>query len=163
MHKTVTMVTLAATAVLLAVACGGSDPTPTPAATSTTPEVVDQEVTVLTTGSLTFEPSDMSVEPGQVVRFIVRNDSSFSHTFTIAVNTTKETILTDVRLAGGQTVTTMVTFPSEPADFYLFCRPHEGAGMHGTIHSGTDPDQTHQDSSSATSDAAAPAEDGYDY
>ncbi len=87
-----------------------------------------------------------------------------SRTFTVAVSTTKETILTDVSLAGEQTVTTTVTFPSEPADFYLFCRPHEGVGMHGAIHSGTDvADQATQDSSPTVPGANVPAEDGYDY
>ena len=138
-----TVVTLAAVAfALLAVGCGGADaaPTPTAPAEDTAPaasQAIDLEVSVTTTGSLTFQPNDIDVAPGQTVRFTIQNGTSFFHTFTIAVTTAKETILTDVPLGGGETKTAIVTFPNEPADFYLFCRPHEGSGMHGTIHSGT--------------------------
>ena len=173
MHKVTALILLAAALLLLVASCGGSDPTPTPAATPTAPaqaatptasEVVDQDVTVAATGALTFEPDEITVEPGQTVRFTVRNDSSFFHTFTIAVSTAKETILTDVALGGGETKTATVTFPDEPADLYLFCRPHEAAGMHGTIHSGTDEaGQAPQDSSSTEAGAITLADDEYDY
>ena len=172
MRNVAVLTLMAAVLALLTVGCGGADPTPTAAAapsaaagdpTPAASEVIGQEVTVTTTGSLTFQPNDISVEPGQTVRFTIRNDTSFSHTFTIAVTTAKETVLTDVPLGGGETKTTTVTFPAEPADFYLFCRPHEGAGMHGTIHSGTGASGSHQAPGSPSSGVSDPGDDGYAY
>jgi plastocyanin len=74
-----------------------------------------REIRVDTTEQLAFNPSDIDVDPGETVRFVLSNRSPFSHTFTIAVASSKGEILVDVTLGPSATETAEFTFPAEPA------------------------------------------------
>ena len=128
---------------LVATACGAAA-TAAPTLTATTPEPAPAEeaertIRVETTGSLTFNPSKIKVEPGETIKFDLLNTSDISHTFTIAISSAKREILTDVRLQGGESKSVTLTFPEEPAQLYLFCRPHQALGMVGAVTVGTRP------------------------
>ncbi len=125
-----------------------TSPIPTPASSPTsiaeaaptpTPRSVSEEVREIqidTLQSLAFNPSQIVVEPGETVKFVITNQSSLLHTFTIAISSAKEEILVDVSMPPGESKTVTITFPEEPAQLYLFCRPHESFGMTGTVQVG---------------------------
>ena len=131
---------------LVTIACG-----PTAAPTSTASptgrseaivppsegEAANRKVQVETTKSLTFFPDTLRVEPGETVEFVVADTSGFTHTFTVATSKAKEKILKDVQIKGNETKSIIVTFSEESGKLYLFCRPHEVAGMIGAIEVGT--------------------------
>jgi len=96
-------------------------------------------VELQTTTSLKFNPSKIRVEPGESIEFVITDTSGFPHTFTIATSGGKREILQDVLIVGNKTKSVRVTFPEEPGTLYLFCRPHEWAGMIGTIGVGVEP------------------------
>ena len=120
------------------------EPTSTPAAiptATTAPEpTISQptarQIRIITTQQLTFDPTEINVDPGETVTFLIENPSSAFHTFTIAISTGKEEILTDVPVAPNATEAVTLTFPENPATLYLFCRPHEAAGMIGRVQVG---------------------------
>lgn len=99
-----------------------------------------RKVQLETTESLKFSPSKIRVEPGESIEFVITDTSGFAHTFTIAASKAKQKILQDVTVAGNETKSVRVTFPEETGTLYLFCRPHEQAGMIGSIGVGAEPD-----------------------
>lgn len=126
--------------VLVLAACGSaatSNPPPTaaPGAQKAPPQVEQTAriVQVETTKSLKFNPSEISAAPGEQVEFAITNTSSFGHTFTVATSRAKEKILKDVTIRGNEKKSFTITFPEQAGTLYLFCRPHEGAGMVGAI------------------------------
>jgi len=143
---------------LVAMACGTaatpvSQPAPVPTTTPTisptaalgatmTPSQKRQaarKVELQTTTSLKFYPSKIRVEPSESIEFVITDTSGFPHTFTIATSRAKQQILQDVTIVGQQTKSVRVTFPEETGTLYLFCRPHEWAGMIGMIGVGVEP------------------------
>ena len=106
-----------------------------------------RKVLLETTESLKFSPSMIRVEPGESIEFIITDTSGFAHTLTIAASKAKRKILQDVTLVGDETKSVQVTFPEETGTLYLFCRPHEWAGMIGTIGVGVGPDDPNDSSS----------------
>lgn len=86
------------------------------------------------TATLRFDPASFDVQPGETVEFVLTNSSGFLHTFTIAKPVDKSEILVDETIEGpGERRMVAVTFPTTPGQYYLFCRPHEFAGMVGTV------------------------------
>ena len=131
---------------LVTIACGPTDaPTSTASPTGRSEAIVPpskeetakRKVQLETTRSLTFIPDTLKVEQGETVEFVVADTSGFTHTFTVATSKAKDKILKDVRIKGNETKSIIVTFPQESDKLYLFCRPHEAAGMIGTIEVGT--------------------------
>ena len=86
-------------------------PTPTPTVEPTPASEGIREIRVATTGSLTFDSNSIKVQPGETVKFIVTNTSSFFHTFTIATSSAKQEILADVSLGGGKARPSPLSFP----------------------------------------------------
>ena len=135
---------------LVATACGtAATPASSPATvppvkteiSPTIPTTNGQEarkVQVETTQSLKFNPSAIRVVPGESVDFVISDTSGFPHTFTIAASENKQKIIMDVPVAGNETKSVRVTFPGKARTLYLFCRPHEQAGMIGTIEVGVE-------------------------
>ena len=119
-----------------------------------------REIRIDTTAQRAFSPSDIDVEPGETVRFVLSNESPFAHTFTIAAASSKEEILVDVELAANATESVEFTFPAEPAELYLFCRPHEAAGMVGSVHVG---DASESSSAPAEPAASPKSDDSFGY
>lgn len=126
---------------LLAMACGTaatpiSPPATVPPVTSDinpTKEQPARKVQLETSESLKFSPGKIRVEPGESIEFVITDTSGFPHTFTIADSKAKRKILRDVTIVGNETKSVQVTFPEETGTLYLFCRPHEWAGMIGMI------------------------------
>ena len=113
-----------------------SSPTATTAPEPTPSEPATRELRIITSQQLIFEPGNIDVEPGETVTFQIENPSAVFHTFTIAISTAKDEILVDVTVAPDAIETATVTFPEVPATPYLFCRPHEAAGMIGQVQVG---------------------------
>src|SRR3972149_5864501 len=88
-------------------------PTPTPQAMGDVREIAIQA------GSLRFSPSEITVKPGEKVRFRVTSLDMF-HTFTSTV------LGVDVSINGGETKTIEVTIPSGAAEIPFWCKPHQG-------------------------------------
>ncbi len=134
------MICLSVVLVLVVTACGTAA-TPTPLSTAaleapTMPPQLEQtgrKVQLETTRSLEFNPSEIRVEPGEKIEFVITDTSGFAHTFTVADSSGKQKILQDVTIGGNETKSVTITFPEEAGKLYLFCRPHEQAGMVGTI------------------------------
>ncbi len=101
-----------------------------------------REIRVSTTQQLTFDPREIGVEPGEAITFVIENPSSIFHTLTIAISTEKRDILLDVPMEANATERATVTFPEGDARLYLFCRPHELAGMVGAVLVGDAPAAT---------------------
>lgn len=128
---------------LVLTACGtaATPASPAPAAldAQTAPpqgEQAARKVQLKTTKSLRFNPGEFKVDPGERIEFVITDTSGFGHTFTIAASRDKRKILQDVKIRGNETKSVDITFPNEAGTLYLFCRPHEAAGMVGVIEVG---------------------------
>jgi plastocyanin len=79
-----------------------------------------------------FEPDTIRVQAGQLVEFVVSGEDEY-HTFTVkeSVDATADIINLDV-FPNADPVSIQHTF-DEPGEYYLYCIPHEGLGMTGTI------------------------------
>ena len=134
------MICLSVVVFLLLTACGAAaTQTPMPTAAFEAPtkppqvEQAERKVRLETTRSLKFSPSEINVEPGERIEFVITDTSGFAHTFTVAASSEKRKILQDVTIRGNETKSVTITFPEDAGKLYLFCRPHEQAGMVGTI------------------------------
>jgi plastocyanin len=79
-----------------------------------------------------FEPDTIRVQAGQLVEFVVSGEDEY-HTFTVkeSVDATEDIINLEV-FPNAEPVSIQHTF-EEPGEYYLYCIPHEGLGMIGTI------------------------------
>jgi plastocyanin len=107
------------------------EPTPTPLA-PLEPDDNDVFTVEVTARNYEFEPDTIRVQAGQLVEFIVSGEDEY-HTFTVkeSVDATADIINLEV-FANGDPVSIQHTF-EEPGEYYLYCIPHEGLGMTGTI------------------------------
>ena len=114
-------------------------PVPTSEATSSTvaidsppstPEHRRIEIQLLP--ELRFEPTMITVEPGETVTFVLIGDA-FTHTVVLADSPDKNEILLVEDLAGSVTKEVTFTFPDQEGQLYLYYAPHEFLGMTGTI------------------------------
>jgi len=110
-----------------------STPTPTsapvaiaPTATPTTPATGGVREIAIQANSLRFSPSNMTVKPGEKVRFVVTSTDMF-HTFTSTV------LGVDVSINAGETKTVEATIPTGVAEIPFWCKPHQAAGMMGKL------------------------------
>ena len=68
------------------------------------------------------------------IEVAITDTSGFAHTFTVAASREKRKALQHILIGGSETLSADFTFPKEAGtNLYLFCRPHEQAGMIGTI------------------------------
>jgi len=113
--------------VALLVGCGGSgdddDATPIPSSDA------DVTIEVALLDTMSFEPSSITVAPGEVVEVILHNKGTLPHNFEI------EGLDVDVDVKAGDTKTAIFTAPSSPGEHKIFCNVigHEGAGMVGSF------------------------------
>ncbi len=116
---------LASVVALLAVGCSrGNDDG---SSTTTTDEGVTITVSLLDT--MSFEPSSITVAPGDEVTVILSNKGTLPHNFTI------EGLGVSVDVAPGETSETTFTAPTSPGEHKIYCNVlgHEGAGMVGSF------------------------------
>jgi plastocyanin len=78
----------------------------------------------------TEEP--IQVQQGEPVRFVVESPDIY-HTFTVATDETKETVLFNLDVFPGTDPAEIVWTFDEPGRYYLYCIPHEALGMTGWI------------------------------
>jgi len=92
-----------------------------------------------------FDPSDISIDPGQTVRFVVENTDPIDHEFIVGDEQVQQAHEAgteahhpprpgEISIAPGETVTTVVTFPSQ-GDLLFGCHlpGHYAYGMRGLI------------------------------
>ena len=85
------------------------------------------EITMGSGGNLIFSPNELTISPGDTVKFI--NGELPPHN--MVVKDHPELSHTDLAFMGGESFE--VTFP-ESGDYEFQCDPHAGAGMKGVIH-----------------------------
>ena len=77
-----------------------------------------------------FVPNDITVSPGDSIRFIVTNTWTVAHTFTFD----DSGIVVDLTLEPGETKATEVLFVDAGIDVRFLCRFHDYIGMSGRFH-----------------------------
>ena len=85
------------------------------------------DVTMGANGSLIFEPSEINIAAGDTVHFV--NGVLPPHN--VIVEDHPELSHVDLAFASGEGFD--ITFP-DPGDYNIWCDPHKGAGMLGTVH-----------------------------
>jgi uncharacterized cupredoxin-like copper-binding protein len=92
-----------------------------------------------------FDPTDIDVEPGQTIRFVVENTDPIDHEFIVGDAQMQQVHETgteahhpprpgEISIAPGETVITTVTFPSQGSlHFGCHLPGHYAYGMRGTI------------------------------
>lgn len=81
-----------------------------------------------------FNPEIIRLNPGEKVKFIVRNPSSAFHTLTIYHSKSeRKNPIVNISLSSGDEKTETVTMPDQEKILYLVCLPHEGIGMVGQV------------------------------
>ena len=92
-----------------------------------------------------FDPSDIAIEPGQTVRFVVENTDPIDHEFIVGDERVQEAHEAgteahhpprpgEISIAPGETVITTVTFPSQGSLLFGCHLPgHYAYGMRGVI------------------------------
>jgi plastocyanin len=77
-----------------------------------------------------FEPTSLTVDPGQAVKVSIHNDGEAKHNFSL------EEAKVNVDVAKGEAKDATFTAPSKPGDYTYFCEYHRDRGMKGAIHVG---------------------------
>ena len=77
-----------------------------------------------------FAPNDITVAPGESIRFIVTNTWTVAHTFTFDDSGT----VVDLTLKPGETKIAEVLFVDAGIDVRFWCRFHDYIGMNGRFH-----------------------------
>jgi uncharacterized cupredoxin-like copper-binding protein len=93
-----------------------------------------------------FAPNSLDVEPGETVRFVIRNTDPIDHEFILGdehIQLVHEEGTEahhaprpgEVSVPAGETVVTTYTFPKTPAELIFGCHlpGHYDFGMHGTV------------------------------
>ena len=89
---------------------------------------------IVETHNFYFEPEVINVEPGEEIKFTVKNPSSAFHTFTVYhTRTEREEAVVNISLSAGEEKSVTVTMPDEEQELYLVCLPHERVEMIGSI------------------------------
>ncbi len=109
-------------AVVIASGCTTYGPAPTEPAQA--PTAGAREIAIAAS-NYKFEPATITVTAGETVRFVITGSGAL-HTFTI------DELGIDISVTAGQTVTKEYTI-TETGTFELYCRPHRGLGMVGTV------------------------------
>jgi plastocyanin len=108
-------------------------PTETPTATPT-PEMDEEEARTIevTAESYAFDPAVIDVKVGEPVRFVVETVDIY-HTFTAKMSADAEEDLFNLEIFPDDPIEELTWTFEETGDYYLYCIPHEGLGMTGTI------------------------------
>ncbi len=90
-------------------------------------------------GLLAFEPKNLTIKPGDTVKWVNNKVPPHNVVFDAIKNPTKSKKLakslshTKLLLNPGQTLETIFPTDSPAGDYIFYCQPHRGAGMVGKI------------------------------
>ncbi len=90
-------------------------------------------------GMLAFEPSKLSVKPGDTIEWVNNKVPPHNVVFDAANNPSKSADLAkglshkQLLMTPGQTVKTTIPADAPAGDYTFYCEPHRGAGMIGKI------------------------------
>lgn len=90
-------------------------------------------------GMLAFEPSKLTVKPGDTIEWVNNKVPPHNVVFDAANNPSKSADLAkglshkQLLMTPGQTVTTAIPADAPAGDYTYYCEPHRGAGMIGKI------------------------------
>lgn len=108
-----------------------ASPTPTASATAVAQPEPDRTIEV-TARAYEFSPSNLQVKVGETIRFVVESQDMY-HTFSVKRNEEAEQDLFSTRVYPGEEPAEIIYTFDEPGSYYLYCKPHEGLDMVGTI------------------------------
>ncbi len=106
---------------------GQSAPTAVPTPLGATPIPVDEELQI-TALNLRFTPAEITVKPGESVRFVVTNNDAFLHNFV-----SQEAGIPFLNLPGNSTQTVTWTAPAAEGTYTALCTLHPGMNLTITI------------------------------
>lgn len=98
----------------------GGYPTAQPTPVGATPAPVNEEIQI-TAQNLQFSPAEVTVKPGETVRFTITNNDAFAHNIVSA-----EGGLPYLLLPGGTTQTLVWTAPQAAGTYTALCTFHPG-------------------------------------
>lgn len=90
-------------------------------------------------GMLAFEPSKLTVKPGDTIEWVNNKVAPHNVVFDAANNPSKSADLAkglshkQLLMSPGQTYTTTIPADAPAGDYTFYCEPHRGAGMIGKI------------------------------
>ncbi|MBD2303567.1 plastocyanin [Nostoc sp. FACHB-87] len=90
-------------------------------------------------GMLAFEPSKVTVKPGDTIEWVNNKVPPHNVVFDAALNPAKSADLAkslshkQMLMSPGQTQTTTIPADAPAGDYTFYCEPHRGAGMVGHI------------------------------
>lgn len=102
---------------------GQSAPTAEPTPVGATPVPVDEEIQI-TASNLRFSPAQITVKPGETVRFVVTNNDTYLHNFV-----SQEAGIPFVNLPGNTTQTVTWTAPKTEGAYTALCTLHPGMSL----------------------------------
>jgi plastocyanin len=100
-----------------------SAPTAEPTPIGATPIPVDEEIQI-TTLNLRFTPAEITVKPGETVRFVVTNDDPYLHNLV-----SQEAGIPFLNLPGNTTQTVTWTTPNAEGTYPALCTLHPGMSL----------------------------------
>jgi len=100
-----------------------SAPTAEPTPIGATPIPVDEEIQI-TALNLRFTPAEITVKPGETVRFVVTNDDPYLHNFV-----SQEAGIPFLNLPGNTTQTVTWTAPAQIGAYTAVCTLHPGMNL----------------------------------
>jgi plastocyanin len=90
-------------------------------------------------GMLAFEPSKLTVKPGDTIEWVNNKVPPHNVVFDTANNPTKSAALAkdlshkQLLMTPGQSVKTTIPADAPAGDYTFYCEPHRGAGMIGKV------------------------------
>src|SRR3990172_2535903 len=106
---------------------GQSGPTAEPTPIGATPAPVDEEIQI-TALNLRFTPAEITVKPGETVRFVVTNSDPYLHNFV-----SQEAGIPFLNLPGNTTQTLAWTAPPAEGTYTALCTLHLGMSLTITV------------------------------
>ncbi len=90
-------------------------------------------------GMLAFEPSKLTVKPGDTIKWVNNKVPPHNVVFDTAKNPAKNAALAknlshkQLLMSPGQEYETTIPADATPGDYTFYCEPHRGAGMVGKL------------------------------
>lgn len=106
---------------------GQSAPTAEPTPIGATPIPVDEEIQI-TALNLRFTPAEITVKPGETVRFVVTNNDPYLHNFV-----SQEAGISFLNLPGNTTQTVTWAAPAAEGTYTALCTLHPGMSLTITV------------------------------
>ena len=100
-----------------------SAPTAVPTPVGATPVPVDEEIEI-TAANVRFVPAEVTVKPGESVRFVVTNNDAFLHNFV-----SEEAGIPFLNLPGNTAQTVTWTAPEQTGAYTVVCTLHPGMSL----------------------------------